>query len=178
MQTKTYTYQEPYFTMEVKVEGAFCAFLTVLLAWNAATNLMGLGIIFGIFALVALYQTWNTFVARCYSHSVTVGDDVISFELFGKSQSYRISELEEFQIRGGARSGKMYVRVGDHNILHGRFWVHTYAFEDGEELAERLIQIENRVDPSSLRVQARNSSAQSQSAKSAKSGKGGSRKAR
>ena len=155
METKTYTYQEPFFTMEVKVEGGFCAFLTVLLAWNAYTNLFGMGILFAIFAIVAFYQTWKTFIARCYSHSVTIGDDEISFELFGRSQTYKISELKEFQIRGGSRGGKMYVRVGKHNALHGRFWISTDVYEDGEELASRLIEIENAVDPDSLRVQAR-----------------------
>lgn len=155
METKTYTYQEPFFTMEVKVEGGFCAFLTVLLAWNAYTNLFGMGILFAIFAIVAFYQTWNTFIARCYSHSVIIGDDEISFELFGRSQTYKISELKEFQIRGGSRGGKMYVRVGKHNALHGRFWISTDVYEDGEELASRLIEIENAVDPDSLRVQAR-----------------------
>ena len=155
METKTYTYQEPFFTMEVKVEGGFCAFLTVLLAWNAYTNLFGMGILFAIFAIVAFYQTWNTFIARCYSHSVTIGDDEISFELFGRSQTYKISELKEFQIRGGSRGGKMYVRVGKHNALHGRFWISTDVYEDGEELASRLIEIENAVDPDSLWVQAR-----------------------
>lgn len=155
METKTYTYQEPFFTMEVKVEGGFCAFLTVLLAWNAYTTLFGMGILFAIFAIVAFYQTWNTFIARCYSHSVTIGDDEISFELFGRSQTYKISELKEFQIRGGSRGGKMYVRVGKHNALHGRFWISTDVYEDGEELASRLIEIENAVDPDSLRVQAR-----------------------
>ena len=155
METKTYTYQEPFFTMEVKVEGGFCAFLTVLLAWNAYTNLFGMGILFAIFAIVAFYQTWNTFIARCYSHSVTIGDDEISFELFGRSQTYKISELKEFQIRGGSRGGKMYVRVGKHNALHGRFWISTDVYEDGEELASRLIEIENAVDPDSLRVPAR-----------------------
>ena len=155
METKTYTYQEPFFTMEVKVEGGFCAFLTVLLAWNAYTNLFSMGILFAIFAIVAFYQTWNTFIARCYSHSVTIGDDEISFELFGRSQTYKISELKEFQIRGGSRGGKMYVRVGKHNALHGRFWISTDVYEDGEELASRLIEIENAVDPDSLRVQAR-----------------------
>ena len=155
METKTYTYQEPFFTMEVKVEGGFCAFLTVLLAWNAYTNLFGMGILFAIFAIVAFYQTWNTFIARCYSHSVTIGDDEISFELFGRSQTYKISELKEFQIRDGSRGGKMYVRVGKHNALHGRFWISTDVYEDGEELASRLIEIENAVDPDSLRVQAR-----------------------
>lgn len=155
METKTYTYQEPFFTMEVKVEGGFCAFLTVLLAWNAYTNLFGMGILFAIFAIVAFYQTWNTFIARCYSHSVTIGDDEISFELFGRSQTYKIGELKEFQIRGGSRGGKMYVRVGKHNALHGRFWISTDVYEDGEELASCLIEIENAVDPDSLRVQAR-----------------------
>lgn len=155
METKTYTYQEPFFTMEVKVEGGFCAFLTVLLAWNAYTNFFGMGILFAIFAIVAFYQTWNTFIARCYSHSVTIGDDEISFELFGHSQTYKISELKEFQIRGGSCGGKMYVRVGKHNALHGRFWISTDVYEDGEELASRLIEIENAVDPDSLRVQAR-----------------------
>ena len=150
METKTYTYQEPFFTMEVKVEGGFCAFLTVLLAWNAYTNLFGMGILFAIFAIVAFYQTWNTFIARCYSHSVTIGDDEISFSSSGARRPTRSA-----QIRGGSRGGKMYVRVGKHNALHGRFWISTDVYEDGEELASRLIEIENAVDPDSLRVQAR-----------------------
>ena len=168
METKTYTYQEPFFTMEVKVEGGFCAFLTVLLAWNAYTNLFGMGILFAIFAIVAFYQTWNTFIARCYSHSVTIGDDEISFELFGRSQTYKISELKEFQIRGGSRGGKMYVRVGKHNALHGRFWISTDVYEDGEELASRLIEIENAVDPDSLRVQARRTNTEDKQIKGGK----------
>ena len=101
---------------------------------------------------------------------MTISDDEISFELFGKSQSYKLSELKEFQIRGGSRGGKMYVRVGNHNALHGRFWISTDVYEDGEELAQRLIDIENNVDPDSLRVQARRTNTEYKQVK-AKKGK-------
>ena len=114
MESKTYTYQEPYFTMEVKAEGAFCVLIFFACAWLIYTNAYNMWGLYVVFAVAALYQVWNTFVARCYSHSVTLSDDQISFELFGKSQSYKLSELKEFRVREYPSSGKMYLRVGDH----------------------------------------------------------------
>lgn len=158
MQTKTYTYTEPYYTIEVMVEGGFCAFLVLFLGWHAYVNSFGVWPVFAIGSLVAAYQVWNTFIAGCYPHSITVGDDRISVEVFGKSKSYIIDELADYSIRGGS-GGKMYVRMGDHNALRGRYWIPTNVFGDGEELASRLLEIEERVAPDSLRVQARKSTA-------------------
>lgn len=155
MESKTYTYQEPYFTMEVKAEGAFCVLIFFACAWLIYTNAYNMWGLYVVFAVAALYQVWNTFVARCYSHSVTLSDDQISFELFGKSQSYRLSELKEFRVREYPSSGKMYLRVGDHNALHGRFWLSTKTFTDGQELFGRLRDLEYEIHPDTLKARAR-----------------------
>lgn len=156
MQTKTYTYTEPYYTIEVKVEGGFCAFLVLFLGWHAYVNSFGVWPVFAIGSIVAAYQVWNTFIAGCYPHSITIGDDKVSVEVFGKTTNYTIDAPADYSIRGTS-GGKMYVRMGDHNALRGRYWIPTNVFEDGEELASRLLEIEERIAPDSLRVQARTS---------------------
>ena len=63
MESKTYTYQEPYFTMEVKAEGAFCVLIFFACAWLIYTNAYNMWGLYVVFAVAALYQVWNTFVA-------------------------------------------------------------------------------------------------------------------
>ena len=155
MEPKTYTYKEPYFTMEVKVEGAFCVFILLACIWLAYTNAFNMWGLYVVFGVAAFYQVWNTFVARCYSHSVVLEDDAISFELFGKTQKYQLSELKEFRVREYPSSGKMYLRVGDHNALHGRFWLSTKVFNDGRELFDRIRDLEYRIHPDTLKARAR-----------------------
>ena len=155
MESKTYTYKEPYFTMEVKGEGFFCVFLLCACVWLTYTNAFNMWGLYVVFGIAALYQVWNTFIARCYSHSVTLDDEQISFELFGKTQSYKLSDLNEFRVREYPSSGKMYLRVGDHNALHGRFWLSTKVFEDGRELFDRLRDLEYQIHPDTLKARAR-----------------------
>lgn len=155
METKTYTYQEPYFSLEVKAESAFCAFLVLACAWLTYTNAYNMRGLYIVFGVAALYQVWNTYVARCYSHSVTLSDDEIGFELFGKTQSYKLAELQEFRVREYPSSGKMYLRVGDHNAFRGRFWLSTKVFSDGEELFSRLRDLEYEIHPDTLKAHAR-----------------------
>ena len=135
MESKTYTYQEPYFTMEVKAEGAFCVLIFFACAWLIYTNAYNMWGLYVVFAVAALYQ--------------------VSFELFGKSQSYKLSELKEFRVREYPSSGKMYLRVGDHNALHGRFWLSTKTFTDGQELFGRLRDLEYEIHPDTLKARAR-----------------------
>lgn len=155
MQTKTYTYREPYFTIEVIGEGTFSLLILVACAWLMLINAFGMGGFFAVFGAAALYQAWNTFVARCYAHAVTLDDATISFELFGREQSYSLSELDEFRVREYPSSGKMYLRVGNHNALHGRFWLSTKSFEDGDELFKRIRDLEYQIHPDTLKAHAR-----------------------
>lgn len=155
MESKTYIYKEPYFSMEVKGEGIFCILIVLACIWLAYTNAFNMSGLFIVFGVVAFYQVWNTFIARCYSHSVTLSDHQISFELFGKSQSYELATLKEFRVREFPSSGKMYLRVGDHNALSGRFWLSTKVFDDGQELFDRLRDLEYKIHPDTLKAHAR-----------------------
>lgn len=155
MDSKTYSYREPYYSIEVKGEGAFCLLILMACIWLAYTNMFNMRGLYIVFGFVALYQVWNTFVARCYVHSVTLNDKEIIFESFGSVQSYALSELTEFRVREYPSSGKMYLRVGDHNILKGRFWLSTKVFEDGQELFSRLRDLEYSIHPDTLKAHAR-----------------------
>lgn len=155
METRTYVYKEPYFSIEVKAEGVFSVFILaacLYLFWMNAFNMAGLFIVFGV---AAFYHAWNTFIAKVYVHSVTIGKDEISFELFGKIKSYKLRDLKEFRVREYPSSGKIYLRVDDHNAFRGRFWISTKVFENGHELFEKVRDLEYDIHPETLKARAR-----------------------
>lgn len=155
MESKTYTYKEPYYTLEVKGEGIFCALILIACIWLAYTNTFNMRGLYIVFGFVALYQVWNTFVAKCFARTVTVSEDQIAFESLGKTQAYSFEGLSEFRVREYPSSGKMYLRVGNHNVLRGRFWLSTRVFEDGQELFALLRDLEYEIHPDTLKARAR-----------------------
>ena len=49
----------------------------------------------------------------------------------------------------------MYVRMDNDGFLRGRYWVHAQWFSDGEELFSRVCELEDRLNPNTLKARAR-----------------------
>lgn len=153
---KSFIYEPPFYNIEVTFTGVFCAVVCVVCAVMAILNVYiprGLAIIFGA---VAFYQVWNTFISLSNPERVTVDEDndSISFSGFGRVDAYKLSELSTFLVRPFPSSGKTYIRVQNHNIFKGRYWVPTKMFSDGEELFAYLVELSYRVHPNSLQARA------------------------
>lgn len=125
-----------------------------------------------VLALIAsLYSVVNNFVLKVNSEIVEVGEDAISFEAYGKKDSYAISEVESIQLKEFPSSGKIFVRVTDNSKKQKKYWIHTASFEEGKALFKELLDIEYHKHPERLKAIARSTSTLS-SRKSKKLGKG------
>lgn len=155
---KTYTYLEPYFTIEVTATTAFCALVVVAVAYLMVHGGFWLSDgVLALFGVAAIYQVWNVVVSRANPRTVTYdeGGDTLEFSLYKVTHSYHVPELKSLLVRSNPQSGIMFLRVGEPTPLRGRYWVPTRLFSDGKELFDLILDLEYRVDPNSLRAQAR-----------------------
>ena len=166
---KTYRYDQAKFNVSVTATGIFCVALLV----TSALCLAGVidvvpAPIAALLLMVCAYQVWNTFVAIANPQDVVIDDDTISFRAFGRSDTYRLADIESFSVREVGGDAKVYVRVNGGGLLRGRYWLQLLYMNDGKELFQWIEDFEYRLDPTSLKARARRSSEQARAAKSAR----------
>ena len=155
---KVYRYNHRAFAFEVTFIGAFCSALVIagivsLAGWHLMPDVIAAAVV-----VIAGYQVWNTFVAIANPEVVTVSDDELVFEAYGRRDAYRMDEIERFNIREMGGKDKLYLRVNGGGPLHGRYWIQIAQIDEGgDELFEWLEDFEMRVDPDSIKSQARRS---------------------
>lgn len=149
----TYTYIKRYFIIEVLLTGIISiAALLLCTTWAIMGIYPPLMVLIDI---AAIYQIWNTFIAIANPEQVTLDDEELSFSCWGRTDSYRLSEIKELRIREFPSAGKMYLRINNHNLLHGRYWLQTKQMENGKELFQRLLDLEYQLHPDTLKARAR-----------------------
>lgn len=154
MDNKTFYYNRLLYLFNVKLTGVFCGLLIIgclYLSVFSQINFMLLAII----TLVASYTIWNCFISKSNSQSVTIGEDKISFYALGRTDSYMIDQIQKIRIREFPTGGRMYIRINDHGLFKGRYWVHFGKFEEGKILMKKLLDIEYAIHPDSLKARAR-----------------------
>lgn len=156
--TTTYTYIKRYFVIEVLLTG-IVSLGAMVVCPIAAFNGFIPPAMWLLFA-AAVYQAWNTFAAIANPEKVTIGPDAIEFSAWGRTDRYARAELTQFRVREFPSSGKMYVRVNDHNLLHGRYWLQTNVMEGdngepGTQLFHEIIDIEYQLHPDTIKARAR-----------------------
>jgi hypothetical protein len=151
---RTFTYEKPYFQIEVVATGILCGVVAAWCLWSVSKG-SSLAALLLFVALVAVYQIWNTFVAIANPEVVTVDGHTVSFSAFGRTDSFNLKEVSDFRIREWPSSGKMYIRVGNSSLLKGRYWLQTKQMSDGKELFDTLRDLEFEFNPNSLKAEAR-----------------------
>lgn len=150
---KQYVYEPKRFFVSVTFTGLFCIVICVACI-GAFFDLVplprGIAAIAGI---VATYQVWNTFIALANPQVVTIDDKTIRFSAYGRTDSFALADITTFLVR--EFSGKRYVRINGGSMFKGRYWLQTACIENGDELEAWLADFEYRVDPHSLKSQAR-----------------------
>lgn len=150
---KQYIYEPKRFFVSVTFTGLFCIAICVACI-GAFFDLVplprGIAVIAGI---VAAYQVWNTFIALANPQVVTIDDTTIRFGAYGRTDTFALADITTFSVR--EFSGKRYVRINGGGMLKGRYWLQTAYVENGDELEAWLADFEYRIDPHSLKSQAR-----------------------
>lgn len=155
--SKTYIFQDPYYTIEVPVTTAICAAAIFYCAFHAIRGDVLTPPLMLLFMTAAIYQVWNALISRAYPRKVTVDDDSMSFSLFGRTDRYAIDGITEMKVRANPRNGGMFVRINDPSLFRGRYWLNTKYFSDGRELFDYIEGLEMRIHPQGLKARARNS---------------------
>jgi len=153
--SKTYTFEDPYFTIEVPVTTVVCAIAVVYCAWHAIVGDLLTPALMLFFMAAGIYQVWNVVVSAAHPHHVIVDDESISFCLYNRCDRYVIDEVKDLTVRGNARNGRLFIRIDNPTIFRGRYWVNTQDFTDGRELFDYVMDLECRVNPDGLRARAR-----------------------
>lgn len=153
----TYTFERRYYVVDVIAVGVFCAALALWAAWGLiGGSAFPVGILWAVL-LVCGYQVWNTFVAIANPEKVTLTDDELVFQGFGRTDRFPLSGIRELSVREVGGKEKLYVRVNGGGPVKGRYWVQAGHMAGGLELAEALEALEERVHPDSLKARARRS---------------------
>lgn len=150
---KEYRYNRQSFFIQVKFTGWFCIAIAVTTLVLGLTGTYAPLMIF--LSVIALYTAWNTFISRSTVEIVRMDENEIQFETFGKVVTYPIQDLKVFKIREFPSSGKMYLRINDYDAIKGRYWIQTAQFNDGKELFLKLIDLEYKLFPETLKSRAR-----------------------
>ena len=153
MEERTYTYARGHFNWEVTAQGVICLAIAIACVFEATRGvLVGLMV---VIAVIGAYGAFKTFVARAYPHSVTFGDGFVEFECYGKRDRYDFEKTHDVRVREYPSQMRLYIRMDGDSFLRGRYWVHAQWFDGGQELFDRLVDLENTLNPTSLRARAR-----------------------
>ncbi|GHV86580.1 hypothetical protein AGMMS50230_21880 [Spirochaetia bacterium] len=149
---KEYIYNQKSYFIQITLIAYFCAaaflFSLVMIVIDYKRN------IFIMAAVVSVYTVWNTFISHSNPGKVILEEDGISFESYGKVFKYLFDEITTFLAKDFRGSGKIFLRINQHNFFQGRFWIHTMEFNDSEELFLYLLKLEYKTHPNSIKARA------------------------
>ena len=155
--SKTYTFQDPYYTIEVPVTTVVCGVAAVWCTYHAILGDFLTPALLMFFVAAGVYQVWNVLVSAAYPHDVVIDEESISFVSPNRTDRYPLDEITDLYVRANARSGKLFIRINNPTIFRGRYWVGTQDFTDGRELFDYVMDLECKVNPEGLRAKARRS---------------------
>lgn len=110
--------------------------------------------VFSIIIIVTTYSSLNTVVSLSQPNLIIDDGKKIEFHAFGRSHSYYWEELKFLRIKELNKTN-IYLRVGNYNVLKGRYWIKTERFSDGDEMNKKLRDMEKKLHPELLKFRKR-----------------------
>ncbi|MBS7157455.1 MAG: hypothetical protein KH040_00930 [Collinsella sp.] len=162
-----YTYDPHRYLFDVRVPAVLSAIaMPVSILMLVANYLVPVAV---IFLVVSIYTLFNTLVAKTYPQIVALDETELSLTSFGRTDTYRIDEIDRLQVRENGMTRNAYIRVNGGSLLRGRYFVGCGDMYDAdgvkaEDLYRFFLETEARLDPDNLRVRARAAEARKASA--------------
>lgn len=154
----TYTYDRRRYLIDVLLPNYVS--IVVLIA---AVVLFALGFIRWLMlflVVVCLYSILNAFLAHAYPEQVILAPDSITFVTGKHKSTYKLSQITQIRVREAPQGLRSYVRINKATPLQGRFYLTCGDMTDAQgndarEVYKLLLDLEAKLDPNGLRVQAR-----------------------
>ena len=155
----TYTYDRRRYVIDVLLPNYVSIIVLI-----AAVVLFALGFIRWLMlflVVVCLYSILNAFLAHAYPEQVILAPDSITFVTGKHKSTYKLSQITQIRVREAPQGLRSYVRINKVTPLQGRFYLTCADMADAEgndarEVYKLLLDLEAKLDPNGLRVQARN----------------------
>ncbi len=155
--SKTYTYEEPYYFIEVTLTTIVAELAIVYCAYQLIRGETSIPAVYTMFLIAAVYQVWNAFVSAAYPHHVIVDGESITFCYRKRQDRYPIKSIKALALRANVRNGRIFLRINNPTPFAGRYWIATKVFTDGEELFFYIDDLDNKLNPQALKAKARTS---------------------
>lgn len=157
-QSRVFVYDPHRYLFDVKITGVVGIGAAAVGAGMLVTRTIPL--IAAVVLVLGLYTAFNTFAARCYPRVVTIDDQRVVFESFGRTDEYRLDDITRIQLRENGKTLSLYVRLNGGGLLKGRYFMGCGDMTDasGEParaLYDFFLDMQARLDPDNLRVRAR-----------------------
>lgn len=165
--TVRYEYDARRYLFDVKMPVILAA-LAIPVAGTLAANGILAPIMVGVIVL-SLYILFNTLIAKTYPQTVELSATELSLTSFGRTDTYRVTDISRLQVRENGMTRSTYIRVNGGGLLRGRYFVGCGDLYDAdgnkaEALFRFLLDTEARLDPDNLRVRARCAAARKEAA--------------
>ena len=149
---KEYNYNAKKFRMKVTVTGVFCILIALYAIWQLIVTKEPIWV---AVIIVAGYTVWNSFVTISNPSKVTLSDEEIVFSAYGREDHFPMTEIKSFRVKDFPNVRKLFVRINNASWFKGRYWIPAAFFNDTDELYKAILDIEERIHPSTLKSMAR-----------------------
>lgn len=159
---KVYEYDKRRYLFDVKLPAIVAALVTPVALYFAFMGIatpIALGFLF-----ICFYVLFNTLIAKTYPSHVELTNDELVLSSFGRTDTYKLSELTRLQVRENGMTHNAYIRVNGGGLMRGRYFVgcgdlYSQQRERALDLYQFFLDTEARLDPENLRVRSRSISA-------------------
>lgn len=150
---KHYVYKPSHFFIQMTLPGLF----TILIGIFCFIQFLiaGQNILYLLILCLCIYNIWNMFISISNPSEIIVDEKTVEFCAYRRSHKYEIDQIESFHMRSLAGNTRMYVTFNSGGILRGRYWIRLCEFSEGKELEYFFYDLEAKINPDSLVVEAR-----------------------
>jgi hypothetical protein len=78
---------------------------------------------------------------------VTDDGETIALYAFGRKHEYAWNDVKTLKVKRFIMTDKVLLQIGEYRMQGGRYWLELGAFEDGEELFNKLVSRELELHP-------------------------------
>jgi hypothetical protein len=150
---KKYEYIDKRFMLEQTLTNVFAILIIFIAAYYALKGVVP--VIMTLAFISAFYSVINNFVFKVNSKKVIIDKNKLSFEAYGKKDTYFIDAIKKIKLKEFPTNGKIYTRITDENNKTHKYWIHTKSFNDGKELFREMMYIEHDKHPDTLKAKSR-----------------------
>lgn len=153
-----FKYDKKQYFRHITLNSIICLLLLLGLLYLTLISTGSLRGLFIFFSIVSAYSVWNTFISFSNPEKVILKVDSISFSSYGHTHEYNLCDIKSFRVKEFRMAQKQFITINGGEFLKGRYWIHCNEFENGKELYKKIVDIELKIHPKSLKAMAYNNS--------------------